>query len=150
MNIIIGGKSSGKTTKAIQLVKDNPDLLFVTPLQKHKRNLQKQYPEIKDRIVCPSDMITGRKEKEVVLDNAELYLSRLFLDEHHKTLHTIVLEEDNHPLMVLTRWLNEKIKTEYTGSYNLRKSDDYVTAEQREAKARAFIEVRNYVEKLKI
>ena len=67
MDYIIGGRGAGKTTKAIQMVKDNNDLLFMVMTLNRKIGLQSQYPDIKDRIVCMSDILIGKKEQGVVL-----------------------------------------------------------------------------------
>ena len=96
MQYIIGGRRSGKTTKAIQLLKDNPNLLLMVRDEGRKSRLQLYNPEVKDRIVCMSDILIGKKEQGVILDDADLISSFLFHKEKGRKLRAIVLDKEDN------------------------------------------------------
>ena len=95
MKINVGERRSGRTTKAIQMLYDNPNLLFICCIQRQRDGLRNENPDIADRIYGINDSLLGMlKDTEVILDDANFWIQETFRKQFGHKLHTIIVEKE--------------------------------------------------------
>jgi len=83
MKVVVTGRRGGKTTKAIEFLRKNPNCLFVAFSHDEMVRLKNQYRDVASRIV-DVDWMKGSgqwgqpADSKIIIDNADHILQRMF------------------------------------------------------------------------
>lgn len=78
MKILVAGRQAGKTTRLIEILKNDPYAFMVVFSYGEKSRLSLLYPELREQIVTAGTDLRGRQVSKVYIDNLEMVLAQQF------------------------------------------------------------------------
>lgn len=78
MKILVAGRQAGKTTRLIEMLKNDPYAFMVVFSYSEKSRLSLLYPELREQIVTAGTDLRGRQVSKVYIDNLEMVLAQQF------------------------------------------------------------------------
>ncbi len=116
MYIINGGRHCGKTTKCIEMLKNNPNAIYVCGLKLMQEYIIKEFPQLKQRIYTIDTFLYNRHKMlentklEIILDDANDIIEKLLSDFFGKLISTIVIYDDSQDRKWGGIWQNPYMK----------------------------------------
>ena len=82
MKVTVLGKAGGKTTKAIEFLRENPDCIFIASSHDEMNRLKREYRDLASRIYdvdwAKGSRQWGQPRSKLIIDNADHILMDMF------------------------------------------------------------------------
>jgi len=115
MQVIYGGRRTGKTTKLVEFMRENSECRMITFSRHRVRELEAHYGDLKGRFI-DFDSFDRRIYRDIVIDDLDLIMNRVFEKLPHMVTFTPTFctkPQRLQPSIEMSKWKDHIDPTEF-------------------------------------